>query len=78
MTTSQDQHRGSPQISPLDLSTGPQFKAAVDQRGDWWVWRRVSAKGWATMRRCDTREEAERLAEALNDGEHPEEAADNA
>lgn len=78
MTTSQDQQRGSPQISPLDLSAGPQFKADEDQRGDWWVWRRVSAKGWATMRRCETREDAERLAEALNEGEHPEEAARDA
>ncbi len=68
MTASQQQQSGSPQISPLDLSTGPQFKAAEDQRGDWWVWRRVSAKGWATMRRCDTREDAERLAEKLNEG----------
>ncbi len=74
MSTSHQQQSGSQEISPLDLSTGPQFKAAEDQRGDWWVWRRVSAKGWATMRRCDSRDEAERLAEALNEGEQTEEA----
>ena len=28
----------------------PQFRADTDQRGDWYVWRRMGATGWATLR----------------------------
>lgn len=44
----------------------PQFRADTDQRGDWYVWRRMGTSGWATMRRCDTREDALRLSAELN------------
>lgn len=42
------------------------FRADTDQHGDWYVWRRLGVNGWATMRRCDTREIAERMARTLN------------
>jgi hypothetical protein len=45
----------------------PQFRADTDQRGDWYVWRRMGASGWATLRRCATREDALRLSDELND-----------
>lgn len=44
----------------------PQFRADVDQRGDWYVWRRMGARGWATLRRCASREDALRLSDELN------------
>ena len=44
-----------------------QFRADTDQRGDWYVWRRMSANGWATLRRCESREKAEELAQSLNE-----------
>jgi hypothetical protein len=47
----------------------PQFRADTDQRGDWYVWRRMGASGWATLRRCESREHALRLSEELN-GSH--------
>lgn len=42
------------------------FRADTDQNGDWYVWRKLSSNGWATMRRCDTREAAYELADHLN------------
>lgn len=42
------------------------FRADVDQSGDWYVWRRLGASGWATLRRCSGREQALELAKALN------------
>lgn len=42
------------------------FRADVDQSGDWYVWRRLGASGWATLRRCTGREQAFELAKALN------------
>ena len=42
------------------------FRADTDQHGDWYVWRQLSKNGWATMRRCDTREDAQKIADALN------------
>jgi hypothetical protein len=42
------------------------FRADVDQSGDWYVWRRLGASGWATLRRCCDREQALELAKALN------------
>jgi hypothetical protein len=42
------------------------FRADVDQSGDWYVWRRLGASGWATLRRCSGREQALQLAKALN------------
>ncbi|MEN0019990.1 MAG: hypothetical protein AAF747_03795 [Planctomycetota bacterium] len=43
------------------------FRADTDQNGDWYVWRRLSASGWATLRRCDSREVAVELAASMND-----------
>lgn len=48
------------------LESKQAFRADTDQNGDWYVWRRLSASGWATMRRCDSREAAIELAETLN------------
>jgi hypothetical protein len=42
------------------------FRADTDQHGDWYVWRKLSKNGWATMRRCDSREDAVQLAETMN------------
>ena len=42
------------------------FRADVDQNGDWYVWRKLSKNGWATMRRCECREAAELLAATMN------------
>jgi hypothetical protein len=42
------------------------FRADTDQNGDWYVWRRLGSNGWATLRRCDCRDDAEHLAESMN------------
>lgn len=42
------------------------YRADVDQSGDWFVWRRIGTNGWATMRRCATHLDAVELAESLN------------
>ena len=42
------------------------FRADTDQNGDWYVWRRLGSNGWATMRRCDCRDDAEQLASTMN------------
>jgi hypothetical protein len=42
------------------------FRADTDQNGDWYVWRKLSKNGWATMRRCECREIALDLAESMN------------
>ncbi|MEZ6243600.1 MAG: hypothetical protein R3B57_11225 [Phycisphaerales bacterium] len=49
-----------------DARLDPNFRADMDQSGDWYVWRRMGANGWATLRRCDGREDAQRLATQLN------------
>lgn len=53
--------RASSQAEPKLL-----FRADTDQTGDWYVWRRLGVNGWATMRRCDGRDEAQQLAETMN------------
>lgn len=63
---SEQETRPRRRLVELDI---PQFRADTDQRGDWYVWRRMGATGWATMRRCETREDALRLTEELN-GSH--------
>lgn len=42
------------------------FRADTDQHGEWYVWRKLSMHGWATMRRCHSREDALQLAETMN------------
>lgn len=42
------------------------FRADTDQNGDWYVWRRLGSNGWATLRRCDCRDDAEQLADTMN------------
>lgn len=42
------------------------FRADTDQNGDWYVWRKLSQNGWATLRRCDCRETALELADSMN------------
>lgn len=52
--------------SMLLFETKGSYRADTDQSGEWYVWRRLSANGWATMQRCDSREEAVQLASDLN------------
>jgi len=66
----QETHVRRRRVVELDI---PQFRADTDQRGNWYVWRRMGASGWATMRRCESREDALRLTEELN-GSHGTEA----
>jgi len=60
------------QVPPAIATSGPHaepkivFRADTDQNGDWYVWRKLSKNGWATMRRCDCREDALQLAETMN------------
>jgi hypothetical protein len=42
------------------------FRADTDQNGDWYVWRKLSQNGWATLRRCECREDALDLADTMN------------
>ena len=42
------------------------FRADTDQNGDWYVGRRLGSNGWATMRRCECRDDAEQLATTMN------------
>ncbi len=46
--------------------TKPLFRVDTDQNGDWYVWRRLGVNGWATMRRCDCKDQACQLADHLN------------
>ncbi len=50
----------------LNIEDKPMFRADTDHNGDWHVWRQMSANGWATMRRCESRNDAVRLADSLN------------
>jgi len=50
----------------LGVDLEPRYRADTDLNGTWHVWRRVSARGWATLRRCEGRGAAEALAESLN------------
>lgn len=42
------------------------YRADVDQNGEWYVWRQLGRNGWATLRRCATRNDAVVLADSLN------------
>lgn len=53
-------------LGASQIEAKPDFRADVDQSGDWYVWRRLGANGWATMRRCECRESAHREAAVLN------------
>ena len=57
----------APRDPALDIDPKPLFRADVDQSGDWYVWRRVGVSGWATMRRCDSEQEAKDVAKAMNE-----------
>lgn len=52
--------------SPFSIEQKPSYRADTDQNGDWYVWRRLGPNGWATLRRCENKESAIRLAETLN------------
>ncbi|MCC7388281.1 MAG: hypothetical protein IT431_05890 [Phycisphaerales bacterium] len=58
---SKGQQKAASQTEPKLL-----FRADTDQNGDWYVWRRLGTNGWATMRRCDCRDDAEQLAASMN------------
>jgi len=52
---------------PRQPGTRPEaYRADTDHLGDWYVWRRLSPDGWATLRRCETEAEARRIADELN------------
>lgn len=53
-------------IEAHDAASQSRYRADVDQAGEWYVWRRLGANGWATMRRCNTRRDAIELAASLN------------
>ncbi len=55
----------SRRTAPL-IEIKPVYRADTDQGGDWWVWRRLSANGWATHQRCTDQDSARKLAAALN------------
>ena len=42
------------------------YRADTDHSGAWYVWRKLCSNGWATMQRCDSREMALRIADAMN------------
>ncbi len=58
---SKGQQKAASQTEPKIL-----FRADTDQNGDWYVWRRLGSNGWATMRRCESRDDAEQLAASMN------------
>lgn len=60
--------RFGPDRGSFLIESKPAYRADTDQSGDWYVWRRLSAHGWATHRRCDSREAAVELAAMLNRG----------
>lgn len=42
------------------------YRADIDQSGDWYVWQRLGASGWAALQRCQDRSEAIEMASTLN------------
>lgn len=42
------------------------YRADIDQSGDWYVWQRLGASGWAALQRCRDRMEALQMASELN------------
>lgn len=42
------------------------YRADIDQSGDWYVWQRLGASGWAALQRCQDRMEAIQVASDLN------------
>lgn len=42
------------------------YRADIDQSGDWYVWQRLGASGWAALQRCQDRSEAIQIASTLN------------
>ena len=53
-------------IEPKPGGMGPAFRADTDGTGRWHVWRKLTARSWATVQRCQNRDEAERLANEMN------------
>ena len=49
----------------------PEYRADTNQNGRWFVWRRVSASGWATHCPCESGESARAMVERLNAQEGP-------
>ncbi|KAA0215565.1 MAG: hypothetical protein EDM82_06765 [Cyanobacteria bacterium CYA] len=42
------------------------YRADIDQSGDWYVWQRLGASGWAALQRCRDRAEAIEIASMMN------------
>lgn len=50
----------------VEPKPGNTFRIATDRSGDWYIWRRMSARSWVTFRRCDSEQDAIRALENLN------------
>jgi len=61
MADSGNDHRAQIERKPRQ-----DYRAAADRSGDWYVWRRLGSADWATLRRCDGKEQAEYVATELN------------
>ncbi len=56
-----------PDHTNQQIESKPSIRVDTDQRGDWYVWRRLGvSSGWATFRRCESQEDANSLAEVMN------------
>lgn len=50
----------------IQVEIKPDYRADANKQGQWFVWRRVSASGWATHCRCDSQDDAMAMAVQLN------------
>jgi len=66
-----DSLRWQAPLGETQIEAKPGFRADMDQSGDWYVWRRLGANGWATLRRCECQESASREAAQLNETAKP-------
>lgn len=53
------------QGSIAEIKPGEAFRIATDRSGDWYVWRRLSARSWVTFQRCDSEAEAKSTMDSL-------------
>lgn len=44
----------------------PEYRADTNQNGRWFVWRRISATGWASHCVCESGEAARAMVDRLN------------
>lgn len=67
MTDAQAQAHSDLSLSSefVELKPDERFRAAQDKGGDWWVWRRLSARSWVTFMRCESKDSAELTVQEL-------------